>query len=203
MADYNDYYIIKTKTPPDVYYTNYVLKYKMYQRNIHDSNCKVIKKYYPDQCLGIAMIYAYGMYHQAYRVPESDIRNAYSKGSYFKPYSNKNKQAILNIIYNELVQNKPVVLQVNGNSKGTSRHYLTVVGFKKSIQKASDLTSEKQLYIMDSFPKQKVKCATKATENASAGGFLSLERRGRYMIPGYSCGSSPMYQYGYQVYLIH
>ena len=45
---------------------------------------------------------------------------------------------------------RPVVVQVNGNKQGTSRHFVTVVGFKSSITDPSQLT-EKDLLIIDSW----------------------------------------------------
>ena len=54
------------------------------------------------------------------------------------------------IIYNEITNGKPLILQVNGNKKGTSRHYVTVVGFKSSVKSANSLT-QKDLLIKDSW----------------------------------------------------
>ena len=45
---------------------------------------------------------------------------------------------------------RPVVLQVNGNKAGTSRHFVTVVGFKDVITDPTKLT-EKDLLIIDSW----------------------------------------------------
>ena len=45
---------------------------------------------------------------------------------------------------------KPVVLQVNGNKAGTSRHFVTVVGFKDGVVSGSTL-QETDLLIVDSW----------------------------------------------------
>ena len=68
----------------------------------------------------------------------------------FNGYENDDKGAVLTNIYNELVQGKPVIIQVNGNKAGTSRHYVTVVGFKKDVRSARDL-EESDLLIIDSW----------------------------------------------------
>ena len=60
------------------------------------------------------------------------------------------KEDTLKMIYSQIVQGKPVVIQVNGNKAGTSRHFVTVVGFRNSITDASALT-EKDLLIIDSW----------------------------------------------------
>jgi hypothetical protein len=56
----------------------------------------------------------------------------------------------MNKIYEEVNKRNPVILQVNGNSKGTARHFVTVVGYKDSVTSASDL-SVKDLLILDSW----------------------------------------------------
>jgi hypothetical protein len=45
---------------------------------------------------------------------------------------------------------RPMVLQVNGNKAGTSRHFVTVVGFKEGVTSAKDL-KETDLLIIDSW----------------------------------------------------
>ena len=51
-----------------------------------------------------------------------------------------NKSDILNAIYYEIMNGRPCVVQVNGNAKGTSRHFATVVGIKDTVKSAKDLT---------------------------------------------------------------
>ena len=60
------------------------------------------------------------------------------------------KEATLTTIYKEITAGKPVVLQVNGNKSGTSRHFVTVVGFKEGVNSASEL-KEEDLLIYDSW----------------------------------------------------
>ena len=98
-------------------------------------------------------------------------------------YENDNKSAVLTNVYHELNQGKPVVIQVNGNTSGTSRHYVTVVGFKKDVKRASDL-QESDLLIIDSWD----------------GKLEPLgERYSRFMTTGAACKKEYS---GYQMYYI-
>ena len=53
------------------------------------------------------------------------------------------------MVYNQIVEGKPVIMQVNGNSSGTVRHFVTVVGVKSDVKK--DTISESDLLILDSW----------------------------------------------------
>ena len=53
-------------------------------------------------------------------------------------------------IYNEIFSGKPVVLQVTGTSARNSRHFVTVVGYKRSIKNANNL-EEEDLLVIDSW----------------------------------------------------
>ena len=53
----------------------------------------------------------------------------------------------MEIIYSEITNGRPVVLQVNGDKAGTKRHYVTVVGFNSSIASGSQLRPESLLVI--------------------------------------------------------
>lgn len=139
MASDNDYYVINTKISPKTYYNNYIKKYHIYQ-----------KPNYPDKCLGMAYIYAYSMYTGSTTARGKDSVNNSYKATSFYIYNNDNKQNVLNKVYDQLVKNKPVILHVNGNSAGTSRHYVTIIGFKKSVQSASSL-KESDLLMIDTY----------------------------------------------------
>jgi hypothetical protein len=104
---------------------------------------------YGDQCLAFAYIHAYSLYSGDTSKRAKDSLD-YVYASKFNGYVNDDKDAVLTNIYNELVQGKPVIIQVNGNKAGTSRHYVTVVGFKKDVRNARDL-EESDLLIIDSW----------------------------------------------------
>ena len=104
---------------------------------------------YGDQCLAFAYIHAYSLYSGNTSKRAKDSLD-YVYASNFNGYDNEDKSAVLTNIYNELMQGKPVIIQVNGNKAGTSRHYVTVVGFKKTVKRARDL-EESDLLIIDSW----------------------------------------------------
>lgn len=104
---------------------------------------------YGDKCLAFAYIHAYSLYSGDTSKRAKDSLS-YVYASKFNGYENDDKSAVLANIYNELVQGKPVIIQVNGNKQGTSRHYVTVVGFKKDVKSARDI-EESDLLIIDSW----------------------------------------------------
>lgn len=104
---------------------------------------------YGDKCLAFAYIHAYSLYSGDTSKRAKDSLS-YVYASKFNGYENDDKSAVLANVYNELVQGKPVIIQVNGNKQGTSRHYVTVVGFKKDVTSARDI-EESDLLIIDSW----------------------------------------------------
>lgn len=143
-----------------------------------DNNTSV----YGDHCLAFAYIHAYSLYSgdSTKRAPDA---LSYTYAGNFSGYENDNKKDVLVNIYNELSQGKPVVIQVNGNTQGTSRHYVTVVGFKKDVKNANDL-EESDLLIIDSWD----------------GRLEPLGESGsRFMVTGAACNKSYS---GYQMYYI-
>lgn len=74
----------------------------------------------------------------------------YAHSTSFKDYMSDNKDEVLAKIYEEVMNGRPCVLQVNGNKAGTSRHFVTVVGFKEGVVSASTL-KETDLLIIDSW----------------------------------------------------
>ena len=104
---------------------------------------------YGDKCLAFAYIHAYSLYSGDTSKRAKDSLS-YVYASKFNGYENDDKSAVLANVYNELVQGKPVIIQVNGNKQGTSRHYVTVVGFKKDVKSARDI-EESDLLIIDSW----------------------------------------------------
>ena len=104
---------------------------------------------YGGYCLAFSYIHAYSLYSGDTSKRAKDAID-YVYASYFNGYVNDDKSAVLANVYNELMQGKPVLIQVNGNKAGTSRHYVTVVGFKKDVKSANDI-EESDLLIIDSW----------------------------------------------------
>lgn len=135
---------------------------------------------YGDSCLAFAYIHAYSMFSGNTAAGAADALNYKYAGNFYEFESNS-KQEIMNAIYEDVTNNKPVVLQVNGNVEGTSRHYVTVVGFNKEVESAAKLTEE-DLLIVDSWDG--------ALENMSCSS-------SRFMTTGKACGKDYS---GYQLY---
>ena len=104
---------------------------------------------YSDYCLAFSYVHAYDLYNGVTSDTAADAGNYRHAGAFTSFYSDS-KADTLQKIYSEIVQGRPVVMQVNGNKAGTSRHFVTVVGFRNSITDPTNLT-EKDLLIMDSW----------------------------------------------------
>ena len=103
---------------------------------------------YSDYCLAFSYVHASNL-------KSGNVNTAKDAGNYmhageFKTYVTDNKSTLMSKIYEEVNKGNPVILQVNGNSKGTARHFVTVVGYKDTVTSASSL-SEKDLLILDSW----------------------------------------------------
>ena len=107
------------------------------------------KEKYSDKCLSFAETHAYTLY-SGKTSDTADSASAYKHSGQFVSYKTDDKQEALNKIYTEISNGRPVVIQVNGNKAGTSRHFVTVVGFKDTVTDPSKLT-EKDLLIIDSW----------------------------------------------------
>ena len=101
-----------------------------------------------DSCLAFAGAHAYDLYAGTQTSGQSAAN--YAHGGAFEDFINDDKQVVLSKIYDEIMQGRPVVLQVNGNLAGTSRHFVTVVGFKEGVVSGSTL-KETDLLIIDSW----------------------------------------------------
>ena len=120
-------------------YDNYVLSKGVKQ----DSN----KEKWGDKCLSFAEAHAYDLYHNT-KTPGQQA-SEYTRGGY-TDFMDDDKQVVLSKIYDEITSGRPVVLQVNGNKAGTSRHFVTVVGFKDGVISGATL-KESDLLIIDSW----------------------------------------------------
>ena len=136
---------------------------------------------YSGHCLSFAFFHTHVLY-TGDKSGNADIAMKYG-GNGLKEYDNNDKQEVLKIIYNELIQGKPLVLQVNGNSEGTSRHYVTVVGMKKTVTSAGDL-KDTDLLIFDAHQGTIRKVGVKGSGN-------------RFMVTGAACRKDYS---GYQIY---
>ncbi len=106
---------------------------------------------YSDYCLAFSYVHAYDLYTGNRGTAE--MAGGYAHAGAFHDYIDDDKNKVLAVIYDEIMKGRPVVLQVNGNKAGTSRHFVTVVGFKAGITSADSLT-EQDLLIIDSWDGQ-------------------------------------------------
>jgi hypothetical protein len=72
----------------------------------------------------------------------------YSGG--WKTWTDSDKSKILAVIWNQLNNNRPVVIDVQYNSKPGQRHFATAVGYKASVSKFSEF-KEEDIYILDTY----------------------------------------------------
>ena len=172
VADYKDYIVAENATTLSSYAS--YLRSKGICQNSNTAE-------YGGKCLGFAYTQAYGYF-------TNDRSLTADNGAHYK-YATKfrgvdgTKEQILTEIYNEIKAGRPVILQVNGNKQGTSRHFVTVVGFKKSVTSAEEL-KETDLLILDSWDAQ----------------IESMNGKGsgtRFMTQGTETGNG---NYGYRIY---
>lgn len=104
---------------------------------------------YGDHCLAFSYVHASNLYN-GYTGDNAESAYNWAHANEFVDFFSDSKQETLSAIYEQVISGKPVILQVNGNSQGTSRHFVTVVGFKDSV-KSSSTIQESDLLIMDSW----------------------------------------------------
>lgn len=155
-------------------YLNVVSRNRIAQNN--DSSI------YGGYCLAFSYIHAYSLYSgdSSKRAPDAID---YVFASKFKGFEHDDKQEVLKNVYNEISNGRPCLIQVNGNKAGTSRHYVTVVGFKSSVKSANDL-DEDDLLIIDSWDGK--------LEGVGSNG-------ARFMVTGAACKKKYS---GYQMYYL-
>lgn len=135
-----------------------------------------------DACLSFSYAHAYALF-SGYMDGNGYNAAGYKYASYFTSYDNDDKSDVLQKIYNEVSNGRPCVIQVNGNKQGTSRHYVTVVGYRKNIKSGRQLTEE-DLLIMDSWDGKIERMDTE---------------KSRFMVTGAACHKSYS---GYQMYYL-
>ena len=166
-VDKKEYIVISTDIGVKKY-SNTMKKKGVYQAIDEDK--------YGSQCLAFAYTHAYGIY-SGNTTQGMTLDGNYHAGA-FTSYINDNKQDVLSKIYNEVSNGRPVILQVNGNKQGTSRHFVTVVGFKSNVSSASSL-KEEDLLIMDSWSAE-IKTMDKSTSR-----FMTTGKQTRRDYNGY------------------
>lgn len=122
-------------------YAKHVAKYNISQTN-KDGN-------YNDLCLAFSYIHASNLI-TGQSSDRASTSKSYKHAGEFTDFKNDNKNTVLQKIYYEVMNGNPVIMQVNGNKQGTSRHFVTVLGFKNDVTSAESLT-EDDLLIMDSY----------------------------------------------------
>lgn len=134
-----EYVVVKTTTDVEAYE-----KYAIGNGVKQDANTAE----WGDSCLAFAGAHAYDMYAGTQTGGQSAAN--YANGGKFEDFMDDDKSVVLAKVYDEIMNGRPVVIQVNGNKQGTSRHFVAVVGFKKGVTSAESLTEE-DLLIMDSW----------------------------------------------------
>ena len=103
-------------------------------------------------CLSFALYYA--AYLQRGDLSRMSVYNAchynYGGVASFTTISNPTKRDALNYIYDEINRGKVLSLQVTGTKARSSRHFVTVVGYKRSVYKR-ELLQEEDLLVIDSW----------------------------------------------------
>lgn len=134
---------------------------------------------YGDLCLAFSYVHASNLYTgQGGDNAESAYR--WRHAGEFTDFFNDDKKATLAKIYEQITQGKPVIMQVNGNKAGTSRHFVTVVGFKDTVSGPDSLT-EDDLLIMDSWDAQIERMDTPQSRFMTTGAQTRKKYTGYYL----------------------
>ncbi len=165
-----EYIIAKTKADLPSY-VSYIASKKLYQAS--DSK-------YNDKCLGFSEMHSWGYYTNR-RNYNADNGGNYTSGGSFTKFIDEDMTTIMNVIYNEILNGRPVVLQVNGNKAGTSRHFVTVVGFKSSVTSGNSLKQE-DLLIIDSYDGKLERMDTEKSRFMTSGADCHKDYKGYYLL---------------------
>ena len=142
---YGKEYII-TKTPIDP--TEYA------KRTAHKISQDVDDDF-KSACMSFSETHAADAYFG--RISSAFRASGYNDSTKFYDFFGETKEETLAKVYEEIINGRPVVLQVNGtleydedgNRKSNVRHFATVVGFKKGVSQSS--IKEEDLLIIDSW----------------------------------------------------
>lgn len=96
------------------------------------------------KCLSYAETFAYDLY---YGTQTSDTCAAKYKRSGFGSSTTGDLSTVLSKVYSEITAGRPAVLMVHYTNSPTSRHFVTVIGFRSSVTSASQLTASDLLLL--------------------------------------------------------
>lgn len=171
----NDYLVVNTKLSVADYIKTLQSK-RICQKQ---SNGHV----YNDQCLCFAEEHLHALTTGDTHKSASQVAYTYYSG-FVNKFDDNDKSKILNTVYSELISNHPIILQVNGNRNGTSRHYVAVIGFKSSVTGPGNL-KDSDFLLIDSYDCQVEQLHDWGTS--------------RFMTTGAKCNKTYS---GYQVYML-
>lgn len=134
---------------------------------------------YGDYCLAFSYVHASNLYNGEVDA-NAECAYKWNHAAEFYDYFNDNKQETLKTIYNQVAQGKPVVMQVNGNKTGTSRHFVTVVGVKSNVTNANNV-KESDLLILDSWDGQLERMDTSTSRFMTTGSQTKKTYSGYYL----------------------
>ena len=166
-----EWIIAKTKADLSSY-VSYIHSHRLYQASDTSK--------YGDKCLGFSYMHTWGYYTDR-RNYTADNGGNYTSGGSFVKYIDSNMSNIMNVIYSEITNGRPLVLQVNGNKQGTSRHFVSVVGFKSSVTSGDQLT-QKDLLIIDSWDGNLERMDTSTSRFMTSGKDCHKDYQGYYML---------------------
>ena len=153
-------------------YVDYIKNKKLYQlRN------KTKRKGW---CQNIAYCYCYGFYKNIQNYGESNLAHG-NCGGKFDAFIDSNKNHVLEAVYNEITNGRPCIIQVNGDTKGTSRHFVVVVGFSSKVKSGSDL-KETDLLILDPWDGKLYDMSQPGARFMTTGAKCDKDYQGYYML---------------------
>ena len=164
---------IIAKTKADLpSYVNYIHSHRLYQASDTSK--------YGDKCLGFSYMHTWGYYTDR-RNYTADNGGNYTSGGSFVKFIDPDMTKVMNVIYSEILNGRPLVLQVNGNKQGTSRHFVSVVGFKSSVTSGDNLT-QKDLLVIDSWDGNLERMDTATSRFMTSGKDCGKDYKGYYLL---------------------
>lgn len=176
--------------------TDYVIvnnagQFASYARSNH--NYQGYSSIYSDACFGVSAVYC-----DAIKTGRFSISDNYNgarndpRGLTYYGWRNEfssTKEGVLKKLYQEISRGNPAILHVNGNTSGSSRHYVAAVGYKKSA--TLNTIKETDLLILDSWDAL-IETMTGRGTICNTGAYS------RFMTSGYDTGRT---EYNYQAWL--
>ena len=127
----------------DFYMVNTPISVQEYVEYVKENNLYQNKGFMGGQCMTLALNYAHdmtaGVYTPGGVYPTSGVHST------MKKVVSKNIDDVLEYTYDQVSEGNPVALQVTQRAGG--RHFVTVVGFDKSVTGPQDLTPENLLVL--------------------------------------------------------